>query len=368
MDAYREKQKKNCVLIVDDDRLNREMLKKIFSSQYSFFEGSDGVTGLEVIEQIQDKLCAIILDVQMPKMSGMELLKILNERGITEKIPVFLITMRDDEKIVKEAYTLGVMDFINKPVTPLLIQRRVETVIELYRTRETLSETVKGQKQKLLENAETIEELHRGTLETLAAAIEFRDVESGHHTSRIYKMTKYILENTIMGECFPENEIEHAARASIMHDVGKIAISDMILNKPGKLTAEEFEIMKLHTVKGAELLSRVSLSHSSHPLYKYAADIARHHHERWDGKGYPDGLCGDEISVAAQVVSIVDVYDALVSERVYKKSLDADIAVEMIKSGECGAFNPKLLKCFLQVEPVMRKWYKESDAEAFATE
>lgn len=360
MGTYKSKQHKNTILIVDDDRLNREVLKRIFSSAYSFLEAADGKRGLEIIEKMQQELCAVILDVQMPEMTGMELLNILHSRGITEKIPIFLITMHDDEKIVKEAYMLGVMDFINKPVSEFLIQRRVETVIELFRTRERLSETVKGQEQKLLENAKTIEELHRGTLEILAAAIEFRDVETGHHTSRIYKMTKYILENTSMGSGFSDEDIEYMARASIMHDVGKIAISDVILNKPAKLTDEEFEIMKLHTVKGAELLGQISHIHS-HPLYVYAEDIARHHHERWDGKGYPDRLCGDEISVSAQVVSIVDVYDALVSERVYKKSFSADVAVEMIKNGECGAFNPKLLKCFLQAEPEMRRWYQENE-------
>ncbi len=352
---------KNCILIIDDDFINRELLKNIFSSQYSFEEADNGKEGLRQIEQHIDKLCAIILDVEMPEMTGIELLKIISEQGITEKVPTFLITAHDDEKLIETAYHYGAMDVVPKPITPVVVQRRVKTVVELFNARETLSETVKGQEVKLSESAKAIDELHRGTLEALATAIEFRDVDSGQHVNRIYGATKYILKYTAFGEGLSEDEIEAMARGSIMHDVGKIAISDIILNKPGKLTREEFEVMKLHTVKGADLLEQIS-GIQSHVSYKYAADIARHHHERWDGKGYPDGLVGDEISLAAQVVSILDVYDALVSDRVYKKAFEPEKAVEMIQNGECGSFNPKLMECFLEAEPVIRGWYQSEDS------
>ncbi len=354
---------KNCILIVDDDFINRELLKNIFTG-FTFEEAEDGKAGLKAIKQHKDKLSAIILDVQMPKMSGIDVLKKISKEGITEEIPVFLITAQDDDKIVSEAYALGVVDVVSKPISAVVIQRRVKTVIELYSAREALGATVKGQKEKLEENAKEIDELHRGTIEALATAIEFRDIESGQHVSRIYGMTKYILAKTPFGEGLLDDEIESIARGAIMHDVGKIAISDIILNKPGKLTREEFEIMKQHTTKGAELLSEICQT-QLHSSYRYAMDIARHHHERWDGRGYPDGLAGDEISVAAQVVSIVDVYDALVSVRVYKKAYEPERAVEMIKGGECGVFNPKLVECFLLAEPAIRKWYtgEEPDEE-----
>ncbi len=358
---------KNCILIVDDDFINRELLKNIFSAQYTFEEADDGKRGLEQIERHIDKLCAVILDVQMPEMNGLELLHEISKQGITEKIPVFLITAQDDDDIVNEAYALGVVDVVSKPVTPIVIQKRVKTVIELFSARETLSATVKGQEEKLFESARAIDELNRGTIEALATAIEFRDIESGQHVSRIYGMTKYILTNTSFGEGLSDSTIESVARGSIMHDIGKIAISDVILNKPGKLTKEEFEVMKKHTVKGAELLSQICKT-QSHESYEYAAEIALHHHERWDGNGYPDGLAGDEISVASQVVSIVDVYDALVSERVYKKAFTPEEAVKMIKNGECGCFNPKLLECFLEAEGTIRKWYTpdgENDLNKF---
>ncbi len=358
---------KNCILIVDDDFINRELIKNIFSSQYTFEEGSNGKEGLAQIQLHLDKLCAIILDVQMPEMNGIELLEIISRDGVTEKIPTFLITAQDDDELVTEAYSLGVVDVISKPVTPIIIQKRVKTVIELFSARAALSETVKGQEQLLSENAKAIDELNRGTIEALATAIEFRDIESGQHVSRIYGMTKYILSKTPFGDGLDADTIESIARASIMHDVGKIAISDVILNKPGRLTKEEFDIMKQHTSKGAALLEQICKT-QLHESYRYAADIARHHHERWDGKGYPDGLSGNDISVAAQVVSIADVYDALVSVRVYKKAFTPDEAVEMIKNGECGVFNPKLLECFLMAEPAIRKWYLNESTDGMMEE
>ncbi len=352
---------KNCILIIDDDFINRELIKNIFSSQYAFKEATNGREGLLQLQHHLDKICAIILDVQMPELTGIELLEIISAEGITEHIPTFLITAHDDEDIVERAYALGVMDVISKPITAVVIQRRVKSVIELFQARAMLSGTVKRQEQKLSENVKTIDELQHGMLEALATAIEFRDVESGDHVNRIYGITKYILKYTAFGEGLSKEEIESIARGSIMHDVGKIAISDVILNKPGRLTREECEVMKQHTTKGAELLAQIPQVQSQ-DAYKYAWDIAMHHHERWDGRGYPRGLAGDEISVAAQVVSIADVYDALVSERVYKKAFTPEQAVDMIVKGQCGVFNPKLLECFLQAEPVIRKWYQQDGA------
>ncbi len=361
MERLKNIKEKNCILLVDDDSINREVMKNIFCEYYTFEEAENGLEGLKKLEECSDKLCALFLDVNMPVMGGIELLKILNERGATSKIPVFLITAHDEQEIAEEAYHLGVMDVITKPVTPFIILRRVQSVVELYQAREVLNATVNIQEIKLKENADTIDELHKNTIEALASAIEFRDVESGEHTNRIYGITKYILSETEFGHDYSEEEIENMAIGSIMHDIGKIAISDIILNKPGKLTHEEFEVMKLHTVKGAMLMEQLSQL-QSHPSYIYASDIARHHHERWDGRGYPDGLKGDEISICSQATSIADVYDALVSPRVYKKAFSADKAVEMIVNGECGIFNPKLIECFLRVEPEIRKWYQEGQA------
>ncbi len=356
METLHKDSNKNCMLIVDDDFINREILKNIFVDCYCFEEAENGREGLEKIEKLKDSLCAIILDVNMPVMDGMELLTELYHLRIPQVIPTFLITSNEEYNLAKRAYEMGVMDLIQKPVTPFVVQRRVQSVVELYRARDALRNTVNRQSEQLQQNADTIDALHRNTIEALASAIEFRDMESGEHTNRIYGITKYILSNTAMGDGFSEEEIENIAIGSIMHDIGKIAVSDVILNKPGRLTPEEFEVMKTHTVKGANLMERL-FDVQTHDAYRYACDIARHHHERWDGNGYPDGLKGDEITVWSQVVSIADVYDALISPRVYKKPFSPERAVEMIKGGQCGIFNPKLLNCFLEVEPEIRKWY-----------
>ena len=346
------------MLIVDDDFINRSILENIFSSYYRIEEAEDGEEGLDKILRNPERLCAVLLDVVMPRMNGIEVLRQLQEKGVTEKIPVFLITAEASDSVMKEGYQLGVMDVIGKPVVPYIVLRRVQSVVELFRARERLSNVVELQQSELLEKARRIVELNQGMIEALAAAIEFRDGESGEHVRRIHDITKYMLLNTEMGRGFSQESVENIALAAIMHDVGKIAIPDAILNKPGKLTPEEYEIMKTHTVQGEKLLETIPQLRES-GAYEYACDIARHHHERWDGRGYPDGLKGDEISVWAQVVSLADVYDALTSKRVYKNAFSAEKALEMIQNGECGVFNPRLLSCFLEAEPEIRKMYEK---------
>ena len=345
------------MLIVDDDFINRSILENIFSSYYRIEEAEDGEEGLDKILRNPERLCAVLLDVVMPRMNGIEVLRQLQEKGLTEKIPVFLITAEASDSVMKEGYQLGVMDVIGKPVVPYIVLRRVQSVVELFRARERLSNVVELQQSELLEKARRIVELNQGMIEALAAAIEFRDGESGEHVRRIHDITKYMLLNTEMGRGFSQESVENIALAAIMHDVGKIAIPDAILNKPGKLTPEEYEIMKTHTVQGERFLETIPQLRESE-AYFYACDIARHHHERWDGRGYPDGQKEDEISVWAQVVSLADVYDALTSKRVYKNAFSAERALEMILNGECGTFNPRLLDCFMQVEPQIRKMYE----------
>ena len=269
---------------------------------------------------------------------------------------MFLITAETSGSVIQEAYELGVMDVISKPVVPYMVQRRVDSVVELFQARKRLNSVVEKQRSEILEQSRRILELSLGMIEALSTAIEFRSGESGEHVRRIHDITKFMLEKTKLGRGLSQEEISHIALASIMHDVGKIAIPDAILNKPGRLTPEEFEIMKTHTVQGCTLLEKIPQLRSL-PAFEYAYDIARHHHERWDGRGYPDGLTGNEISVWAQIVSLADVYDALVSKRVYKDAFGFDEAVQMILDGKCGAFSPELLDCFLSVEPQIRRMY-----------
>ncbi|MDE6740569.1 MAG: HD domain-containing protein, partial [Lachnospiraceae bacterium] len=306
----------------------------------------------------ENKLCAILLDVMMPGMNGIEVLRHLKRMGVIERIPVFIITADTSAGVMKEAYELGVMDFISKPVVSYMVVRRVLSIVELFEARKHLKTVVVNQGLELLDQAQRIIELNQGMIETLATVIEFRNEESGGHVQRISQITRLLLENTVFGENLDDKEIDSIALAAVMHDVGKITIPDAVLTKPGKLTAEEYAVMKEHTVNGVALLESIPQMRGS-DIYEYACDIARHHHERWDGGGYPDGLKGDEISPWAQVVSLADVYDALNCKRVYKPPYPREQVLEMIRNGECGVFNPQLLESFLSVEDMIYEMYRE---------
>jgi putative two-component system response regulator len=325
-----------------------------FSEEYDILEAEDGEIALQIIAKQKDRLSAVLLDVVMPKKDGFAVLEEMNRMDLIEKIPVFLITAESSLDVMKKGYDLGVVDIIGKPISPFFIRRRIGNVIKL-------NNIVNEQEDILKKQEREIRELNRAVLETLAAAIEFRDCESGEHVARMSGLTQFLLR--AINEFYPEygvdeNQLQMIADAAVMHDVGKIAIEDKILNKPGKLTKEEFEIMKTHTIRGCELLSSVPKMREN-PVYEYAYDICRHHHERWDGKGYPDGLKGSEITIWAQAVSLADVYDALVSERVYKNSFAHETAIQMILNGECGAFNPMMLDCLSKVEQQIDRMYHQ---------
>ena len=353
-------QKRDVLLIVDDDEMNRAILENLFSSFYAVEEAENGREGLEKLTANQEKICAVLLDVVMPEMDGLQVLHVLEQQGLLDKIPVFLITAEASDATMREAYELGVMDVISKPVVPYVVRRRVNSVVELFRARKRLGNVVERQQSELLRPAQPIIRLNMGMIESLSTAIEFRSEESGDHVRRIHDITKCLLSETELGRGLDRRAVEEIALASILHDVGKIAVPDAILNKPGRLTAEEFEIMKSHTVQGAALLNRIPQLRR-HRACRYAVDIARHHHERWDGRGYPDGLKGDEISLWAQVVSLADVYDALSCKRVYKDAFPREQVLEMIRDGACGVFNPELLRCFFTVEEKLSRIYQKEE-------
>ena len=346
-------EERKTISIVDDDEMNREILSGIFSSHFEIEVAQDGKQGLERALKLRDKLCAVLLDIMMPIMDGIEVLRELNREKFTEKIPVFMITAEASGDVMKEAYHLGTMDVITKPVIPYVVLRRVQSVVEFFLVRQRRSNVVEVQ-------AEKINDLNYGMIEALSTAIEFRSAESGNHVRRIHDITRYLLLHTELGAGLSAEEIEQIALASIMHDIGKIAVPDAILNKPGKLTAEEYGVMKSHTVQGAKLLEKIPQLREN-GAYHYARDIALHHHERYDGRGYPEGLQGDEISIWAQIVSLADVYDALSCKRVYKDAFPREKVLEMIRTGQCGIFNPKMLECFFAVEPELSKLYKAGE-------
>ena len=349
--------KKESLLIVDDEEINRAILANIFEPEYEILLAEDGQAAREIIEAAPDAVSAVLLDVVMPRVNGIELLRELSRQGLTEKFPVFLVTADAASTTMRDAYELGVMDVILKPVVPYVVRRRVNSVMELFRARRRLGAEVERQRDQLLLQTQQLAEMSMGMVEALSTAIEFRSDESGEHVRRIHDITCHLLEKTPLGEGLTEDQIKLIGVGAITHDVGKISIPDAVLNKKGRLTPEEFELMKTHTVKGAELLSKIPQMRE-HAAYRYAYDIALHHHERWDGGGYPHHLVGDETPIWTQIVSLADVYDALVSKRCYKDALTPDKAMDMIFGGQCGVFNPRLLECFQQVEPVLRGLYQ----------
>ncbi|MCD7954816.1 MAG: response regulator [Lachnospiraceae bacterium] len=348
---------KKTILIVDDVEINRAVLAEIFRNDYDILEAGSGEEALAIIND-GENISAVLLDLLMPGIDGLEVLKNMNVTGKIRKIPVFLITAAENRELLLEAYHLGAVDIINKPFYGHFIRHRIKNIIDLYSYQNELESIVSEQVTRL-------ERMNRSVIATLVALIEFRDCESGEHVRRMSTLTWLLMQE--VSERYPEYhlssaEIDKIGMSAVLHDVGKISIPDQILNKPGPLTAEEFEIMKGHTTKGCEILRKIP-DLVDEGTYVYSYDICRHHHERWDGKGYPDGLVGDETSIWAQVAAVADVYDALTSDRVYKKAYSHEVAVQMIFNGECGAFNPKVLEAFRQSEDKILALYKEIENE-----
>ena len=359
-DGAREK-----ILVVDDAEINRAILDELFCREYDILEAENGLEAIKQIEAVNGDLAALLLDIIMPEMDGFGVLKYLSEKHLIQEIPVFLITAETSSEIAMQGYEGGVVDVITKPiVSPMLVRKRVNNAIELYRSRRNLSALVEKHVKTIKDQSEQLKRTNVSIIDMLSSVIEFRSGESGQHVRRIRHATQILL--TRMQKSVPQyqitdDEIEFISNAAAMHDIGKISVPDYILNKPGRLTREEFEQMKKHTIYGCGILEMISFF-KGEAIFRYSYDICRHHHERWDGRGYPDGLQGDEISIGAQVVSIADVYDALVSERVYKKAFPREKACSMIANGECGCFNPLLIQEFLKIEPELYEtMYKESE-------
>lgn len=341
---------RDTILIVDDMEINRVILSGLFQEEYHLLEAENGEQALFLLKQYHSNIAIMLLDVVMPVMDGYKVLKEMRTAGLLDEVPVVVITADDSLEGELRSFDLGASDIIVKPFEPHVVKRRVHNIIELYLHKHNLEDMVGRQALKLKESNDIL-------VDALSSVIEYRSLESGQHIKRIRLLTRVLLEELVKN-C-PEygldrQKIEVIASASALHDIGKIAIEDRILNKPGRLTPEEFEIMKTHTVKGCQILDRLDRM-SDKEYLQYAYSICRYHHERWDGRGYPEGLCGDAIPVCAQAVSVVDAYDALTSDRVYKKAIPCERAASMILNGECGTFSPSLLECFKTVEPELAR-------------
>ena len=346
--------KRDTIIIVDDMEINRAILRGVFEKDYNLLEAENGNQALLLVEQYHSNIAAMLLDLVMPVKDGFQVMTELGNSNRLAEFPVVVITAEDSAESEVQAFDLGASDIIMKPFEPHVVKRRVQNIIELNLHKLNQDELIEEQAAKLRESNEVM-------IDALSSIIEYRSVETGQHIKRIRMFTQILLEDA--ARSYPEfglteRNIAIIVSASSMHDIGKIAIPDSILNKPGRLTPEEFEIMKTHSIKGCEMLAGLDRM-SDREYLQYAYNICRYHHERWDGRGYPDGLKGESIPVCAQVVGIADCYDALTTDRVYKKALSPEVAFNMILNGECGSFSPKLLECFKNVRVTFANLSKE---------
>lgn len=343
------------ILIVDDSEMNRDMLSDMLSDDYDIVEAADGEEALSILKERVYDIDLVLLDIIMPAVDGFGVLDVMKRYHWIDNTPVIMISSETSQSYIRKAFELGVTDYILRPFDSFIIHKRVSNTLMLYRKQKKLLSALEEQ---VYEN----EKNNSMMINVLAHIVEFRNGESGMHVHHIKQLTSILLQNLIEKTDkyhLTENDILLISTASSLHDIGKISIDDKILNKPGRLTAEEFEVIKTHSVIGAEMLNDLHNTHN-YPLFDKAYEICRWHHERYDGKGYPDGLKGEEIPISAQVTSLADVYDALTSNRCYKKAFSHEKAMEMILDGQCGAFNPVLLQCLKDCEKQILAEFSDS--------
>lgn len=374
------------VLIVDDKEINRIILIESLKKYYNIIEASNGKTALDILNN--QKIDAAILDLHMPGINGNDILQAMNLQNIVKRVPILVITALSDTNVLNHAYDLGAAEIIPKPIPNIqVLHRRIANVIELYSARNSLKSKLSSKAGELhstrremqlqyndlaaknvelkllnnslvernnllMKNAEEVELIHSKLVEQIANLVEFRNEESGEHIKRVCGYSEIILKGLMLD--FPEyglteDKIQKISFAAVLHDVGKIAINDNILCKPGALSQKEFETIKTHTVIGAQILNNMR-EVMDEETFQYCKDIALYHHERYDGNGYPERLIGDETPIWAQVVAVADVYDALSSQRIYKAAFDHDQSLRMIMNGDCGEFNPKILKVLAKAQ------------------
>lgn len=343
---------KQKILIADDSEMNRELLAAILEEEYEIIQANDGVQAVDCLQRHAEEISLLLLDIVMPHMDGFEVLSYMNKEHWIDSIPVVIISSENSPIYIKRGYDLGATDFIEKPFDANMVLRRSANAILLGAKQRRMTSIVSNQIYEREKSSKLM-------INILSHIVEFRNGESGLHVLHIQTITEMLLRQLVQKEnnryALSKEQIRMITTASALHDIGKISIPDEILNKPGRLTAEEFAVIKGHSMAGANMLSELPLDQKEEPLVKTAYEICRWHHERYDGGGYPDGLKGEEIPVSAQVVALADVYDALTSERCYKDAYSHEKAIEMILAGQCGAFNPLMLECLLDISSSLKK-------------
>lgn len=338
------------VLIVDDSELNRDLLKEMLRDRYEVLEAADGEKGLALLYELGTKISLVLLDVVMPKLGGFDVLAVMQKERWLDDIPVMMISAEDSPTFIQRAYDMGASDYITRPFNMNVVRQRSDNITKLYAKQRRLLSLVSSQIQEKERNNHII-------ISILSEVVGLKNGESRKHILSVSRITELLLSRVMQRTNRYHLTWQDEAlitNAAALHDIGKIGIDEKILNKPGKLTREEFEIMKTHTLIGAKMVENLE-AFQKEPFVKVTYAICRWHHERWDGRGYPDGLKGDAIPISAQIVSIADVYDALTSKRVYKDAFAHEKAIQMILDGECGLFNPLLLDCLLDIKDSLKE-------------
>lgn len=329
------------IVIADDDEMNLDILRQVFENDYTVVTARDGSDAIEEIVKYNDEICCILLDMVMPVFSGYQILQYLRTTHIIESIPIVLITAQSDRQTELECYNMGAQAYITKPFDVRNVKQQIHNIIATYQELARKIEEIEAQRRRLAE-------YNSRMLEVVANLVEDRSEESGLHVKRVKEITRILARKyrKLFPECaFTEEYISQMAEAAMLHDVGKICIPDEVLNKPGKLTPEERAIMEEHAEKGADIIRKHLSNVQDADQLQLTMDICYCHHERYDGTGYPRRLVGDEIPITAQIVSVADAYDALVSDRCYRKAFDYKTAYDMVVGGKCGVFNPRLMRC-----------------------
>lgn len=336
------------ILVVDDEEISRDLLKQIFEREYTVITAKDGKEAIIEIGRHINELSIILLDLVMPVFNGYQVLQVLKTKKIIERIPVVIFTAQYSAKVDISCYTMGASAVIVKPYVAKVVELQVKNIIERNKKAAMLESRIGGYEEELLQQQKKLDEFYDKLLDAISNVVEFRDMASKSHIRNVKGLTKIMTEN--YRQLYPEagltdRRAEAIVRASVVHDIGKVAVPDNILLKPSQLTEIEKEVMMSHTTRGCEILELLK-DVQDQEQFQASYEICRHHHERYDGKGYPDGLKGDEIPISAAIVALVDTYEALISERVYKKRSDKETAYKKILEGEGKAFSPQLVRCF----------------------
>jgi len=335
---------KSTILIVDDVSINIDVLAFCLGDTYRISASQDSTIALQSLKYVKPNL--ILLDLFMPELNGFDFCKYVKADEDTQNIPIVFITSASEASSLSKAFSLGAVDYITKPIAPLEVQARIKTHLNLKAAEEALrnqnqilEHKVLIRTRKIQEKQEEIEEVQKEAILRLCLAAELRDKETGMHIRRIQEYSALLAKKCGL----PDEQVGLLFLASAMHDLGKIGIPDSILLKPGKLTEDEWVIMKTHTLIGAQ-----GLANSRFKLIQLAETVAYYHHERWDGKGYPCGLKGEDIPIEARIVSVVDSFDAMLSTRPYKKPMPLPEVLEIIRSASGQAYDPAIVAVFLE--------------------